>query len=50
MRYAHKSDAAVVCAKLKAMSKLIAFYPYLGTCIAFISNEELGECKMVAEA
>jgi hypothetical protein len=26
MRCAHKSDAAAVCAKLKAMSKLVALY------------------------
>jgi hypothetical protein len=29
MRRAHKSDAAAVYAKLKAMSKLIAIYLYL---------------------
>jgi hypothetical protein len=29
MRYTHKSNAAVVCAKLKAVSKLIAIYLYV---------------------
>jgi hypothetical protein len=39
MRCAHKSDAAAVCAKLKAMSKFIAIDLYSSKTMCFISTE-----------